>query len=123
ARAVSADGYRLERAADRLRGIEVVVLDIDDTLYLERDYARSGFRAVEVAAAIPGFADVAWQLFLDGVRGDTFDRALRALDQVPEPGRVAELVTIYRAHEPTIELARDAAAFLAAARAGGRLLA
>ena len=25
---------------------EVIVLDLDDTLYLERDYARSGFAAV-----------------------------------------------------------------------------
>lgn len=103
--------------------MEVVVLDIDDTLYLERDYARSGFRAVEAAAAIPGFADTAWQLFLDGVRGDTFDRALAALDQPPEPGRVAELVAIYREHEPAIALTPDAASFLAAAQAAGRPLA
>ena len=30
----------------RLSEIDVLVLDIDDTLYLERDYVRSGFKCV-----------------------------------------------------------------------------
>ena len=99
--------------------VRVVVLDIDDTLYLERDYARSGFQAVEVGAELPGFADAAWQLFLDGVRGDTFDRVLASHEPGAEPGRVAELVRIYREHAPSIGLAPDAVDFLAAAAAAG----
>jgi len=57
------------------------------------------------------------------VRGDTFDRALAALGREPEPGRVAELVAIYREHDPAIVLAPDAASFLAAAQTAGRPLA
>ena len=52
-----------------------VAFDLDDTLYLERDYVRSGFRAV-AEYAVRG-ADVSaedaftflWHDFLAGVRG------------------------------------------------------
>lgn len=92
----------------RLAHVRFVVLDVDDTLYLERDYVHSGFRAVEASAGIPGFAAAAWALFEEGVRGDTFDRALATVgpphDQVP----VAELVGSYRRHAPAIDLATDA---------------
>ena len=34
------------------RLVDVVVFDLDDTLYLERDYVRSGFRAVGARGCI-----------------------------------------------------------------------
>jgi putative hydrolase of the HAD superfamily len=83
-----------------------VVFDLDDTLYPESAYVRSGFRAVaqEAARRYGVAADQAYaeleRLFEDGVRGDTFDRWLkaRAID-----GDVADLVAAYRSHVPTID--------------------
>jgi putative hydrolase of the HAD superfamily len=92
---------------------EVVVFDVDDTLYLERDYVRSGSRAVGDWAAknlgIRGFADLAWAAFEDGVRGTILDTALTGCGV--EPGRelVGRMVEVYRTHVPAIALIPDAA--------------
>jgi putative hydrolase of the HAD superfamily len=100
----------------------VIVLDVDDTLYLERDYVRSGFEAVAGYLAergIDGFATAAWQMFLEGVRGDTFDRALCALGVAPKRTLVRKLVEMYRHHEPSIRLESDARALLKELREEG----
>lgn len=100
--------------------LEVVVLDVDDTLYLERDYVRSGFEAVGVhlerVAGVSGLAAAAWDEFERGARGDVLDRALERLGAAGVRP-VAELVAIYRAHAPAIELLADAARFLGRVRA------
>ncbi len=94
-----------------LRG---VVWDVDDTLYLERDYVRSGFEAVGRHVArehgVDGFGEALWALFEQGVRGDTFDRALAAAGLQADRDRVRALVQVYRAHAPRIGLLDDAAA-------------
>lgn len=92
--------------------MKVLVLDLDDTLYPERDFALSGFRAasevlrdrVEPAR----FLAAARRLFDAGHRGDVFDRALRDLGLEATPGCVAALVDAYRGHVPTISLYPDA---------------
>ncbi len=91
-----------------------VVFDLDDTLYLERDYVRSGFRAVgewcENHLQLHGIGDLAWRLFSEGRRGDIFDRALREQSGTSaEPGIIEALVHVYRDHSPEIRLAADAA--------------
>jgi putative hydrolase of the HAD superfamily len=99
-----------------LTDLRCVVFDIDDTLYLERDYVRSGFAAVsrylEQEKGMTGFLQLAWGQFLDGRRGDTFNYALRHLG-APEEW-VSELVSIYRHHSPGITLLPDAEALLTA---------
>jgi putative hydrolase of the HAD superfamily len=95
-----------------LHGVRCVVFDVDDTLYLERDYVRSGFRALETWAlrrlGVGGLAPVAWEIFESGGRGDVFDRALTRLGVEPEPALVGEAVQAYRTHRPTIRLLEDA---------------
>jgi putative hydrolase of the HAD superfamily len=92
--------------------IEVVVLDVDDTLYLERDYVRSGFRAVgryaEENHDLDGLGDLAWTEFEAGRRGDIFDRVLRSLGVTLDPTLVRTFVEVYREHEPTITMLPDA---------------
>lgn len=92
--------------------IEVVVLDVDDTLYLERDYVRSGFQAVGRFAAehhdLHGLVELAWGEFVAGRRGDIFDRVLRALGMVPDAVLVRSFVEVYREHDPTITMLPDA---------------
>jgi putative hydrolase of the HAD superfamily len=92
--------------------IRGVVFDIDDTLYDERDYVRSGFD--HVAALVersPGKRETLrrWleHAFEAGVRGHTFDRMLETFPAVAERFSVETLVEAYRGHRPAIELAPD----------------
>lgn len=94
-----------------------IVLDLDDTLYLEETYVRSGIAWVsnwlEREAGLSGFQAEAETLRRMGVRERLFDRALARLGFVPRPAFVDTLVALYRAHPPSITLAADAEAFLA----------
>lgn len=105
--------------------IDVVVFDLDDTLYLERDFVKSGFRAVsgwlEAERGLAGFYESASAVFDAGGRGDVFDRALEQLGQSTEGGIIKELVEVYRTHEPALTLLEDAAALLPQVRKSHRL--
>jgi putative hydrolase of the HAD superfamily len=99
-----------------------VVFDLDDTLYPEAAYVRSGFRAVAQAAArlygVPAaeaYRELE-QLFREGARGDTFDRWLYVRGITAD---VNELVAVYRSHSPTIEPFEEAPGLLAGLRARG----
>jgi putative hydrolase of the HAD superfamily len=102
---------------------QVVVFDIDDTLYLERDYVRSGFRAVGAWArrtlAVPDLADRAWAAFESGVRATIFNEALAGVGVEPTPELIARMVACYREHQPDILLLADARAALDAAVLAG----
>ncbi|QZD95735.1 HAD family hydrolase [Qipengyuania gelatinilytica] len=93
-----------------------VVLDLDDTLYLERDFARSGYAAVGRSLShllnSERFATVCYELLAIGHRGDIFDRALDYCGVAPEDRDMPELVRIYRTHDPDIALCDDVAGFL-----------
>jgi len=92
--------------------IRCVVFDLDDTLYLERDYVVSGFRAVHRFVAMkydrPDFFSTAWRLFLQGVRGHVFDQTLAAMGIRADARLISTLVEVYRNHAPDIKLAPDA---------------
>jgi putative hydrolase of the HAD superfamily len=90
-----------------MSGWKAVVFDLDDTLYPEREYVLSGFRAVaawsEAKLAIPaeaGFAQLQ-SLFERGVRGDTFNQWLAANKKL-DGATVRQLVEVYRDHQPAI---------------------
>lgn len=93
-----------------------LVLDLDDTLYLERDFAFSGFAHVAAhlrdSRGISGFAEAARRAFDNGDRARVFDTALTRLGHAPDRALIAELVALYRAHPPQIALAPDAARLL-----------
>jgi putative hydrolase of the HAD superfamily len=96
----------------------LVVFDIDDTLYLERDYVRSGFAAVGAWArselGMPDLDARAWAAFEAGVRGRIFDEALAACGVRPNGSLVSQLVDVYRSHAPAIGLLDDVRSWLAA---------
>ncbi len=89
----------------------LVVLDVDDTVYLERDYVRSGFAAVGVWArehlGVEGFGDRCWAAFEAELRRTIFDDVLAddCIEATPE--LVAQLVEVYRSHDPIIRLLTD----------------
>jgi len=88
------------------------VFDIDDTLYLERDYVHSGFEAVGRWAAkwiqIEDFAEECRRRFNAGRRKSIFDEVLRESGRKANPELVSALVEVYRTHTPSIALAPDA---------------
>lgn len=98
--------------------MRAIVLDLDDTLYLERDYAISGYRAVAER-----FADrlgdreqavAAMRHELDhGDRRKVFDGALRRLGLPHDPELLRGMIEVYGAHAPTISLLPDAQSALA----------
>jgi len=90
----------------------VVVLDLDDTLYLERDYVESGLQAVGRWATgqigVPSLGTAMIELFRDGTRGRIFDQALAGAGIAASPDLIGRMVQTYRQHRPTIDLAADA---------------
>ena len=103
--------------------IACVVWDIDDTLYLERSYARSGFTAVGAWACNrlgrETLGDICWARFEAGSRGRIFNEALEALKLEATPELIAEAVQVYREHEPNILLLPDADRAVQALRTAG----
>jgi putative hydrolase of the HAD superfamily len=95
-----------------MKSVELVVFDLDDTLYLERDYVRSGFKAVDAwlykARGIEGFFEAAWCAFEQGKRGTIFNEALKQLRVGSNAQLIESMVEVYRAHVPEIFLAGDA---------------
>jgi putative hydrolase of the HAD superfamily len=89
-----------------------VVFDLDDTLYLERDYVRSGFNAldkwVSTNLTLPDFSRRAWALFERGERMHIFDKTLLEAGIEPDQGVIVTMVDIYRNHLPNIQLTEDA---------------
>jgi putative hydrolase of the HAD superfamily len=107
--------------------LRAVVFDLDDTLYPERSYVLSGFRAVAAWAegqlGIPystGFA-VLHDLFASGVRGNTFNRWLEHFGRDSTTERISQLVHVYREHQPDISPYSDVAELLPRLRARYRL--
>jgi putative hydrolase of the HAD superfamily len=85
----------------------MVVFDLDDTLYLERQFVVSGFAAVEnhlvaKGMACSGAADVFVGLLDTHGSGRVFDLGLEHFSVPPSAELVAELVSTYRHHAPTL---------------------
>jgi putative hydrolase of the HAD superfamily len=98
-----------------------VVFDIDDTLYLERDYVFSGFAVVGAWArtwlGLPNFGERCREAHESGTRGSVFNRVLEDSGVVPSQEVVGTLVALYRSHLPDIRLCVDARAALTEASA------
>lgn len=91
----------------------VMAFDLDDTLFKERDFACSGYRAV--AAAIS--ADALQRKTIAEVMTDALDNRRNPFDaltawmetnRLPSQLTVAEMVEIYRTHQPHLTLSSDA---------------
>ena len=87
--------------------ISAVVFDLDDTLYAERDYVYSGYGAVadylrKTADRDEDFRSWLWERFLAGRYGGAFDELNDYFALDLSDGRITELVSVYRGHEPDI---------------------
>jgi len=90
-----------------LKELKAIVFDLDDTLYLERDFVKSGFIAVSKWLANHHQLDenqnfdVLWSMFRKGNRGNLFDSLLKSL--AVSDISVYDLTAVYRQHIPNIE--------------------
>jgi len=107
--------------------MRAVVFDLDDTLYPEREFVRSGFWAVslwvEENLGLKGFFDVAMGMFAAGNRGNVFNLALEALGCTHTQDLIQQLVEVYRSHSPNIRLYEDARMAILHAKSAGKKLA
>ena len=100
-----------------LVGTDAAVFDLDDTLYSEKDYVRSGFEAA--AALFPDMPDAAGRLW------KAFESGKPAFDEVfggsEESLRAAEALRVYRNHTPRIRLYPGVREMLTRLHAGKKL--
>jgi putative hydrolase of the HAD superfamily len=98
--------------------ITTVVFDLDDTLYDEIEYCRSGFASVaeflvnrassiEHRASAEGIFAALWKQFSAGNHKRTFNSALDELGIRYNDGLIQELIKVYRDHVPKITLPAD----------------
>ncbi len=82
----------------------VVVFDLDDTLYNEVDFVRSGFEEVARYLGDKRYFHYMWEMFLEKGSGKIFNELI---EKFSLPVSVEELVTIYRFHKPNISMPRQ----------------
>lgn len=92
---------------------KVIVFDLDDTLYNELSYVKSGFLAVaKYLSAYYGIqSDESYAFMLDKLkngRGRIFDELLLKY-KIYKKLLVKQCISIYRSHKPEIHLDQDAA--------------
>lgn len=91
----------------------VLVFDLDDTLFPEKQYVRSGFAAAGRYLLQQGIAseDLSrrfWEQFLTAGQGQVFNEVLESAGIAWDRNLIADLVAVYRGHAPVIDLFPDA---------------
>jgi putative hydrolase of the HAD superfamily len=104
--------------------ITTVIFDLDDTLYDEIEYCKSGFAAAAEFLANRSestsadsttvqadmkhiYYEVLWEQFNTGNRTRTFNTALDELDISYDDELILQLIEVYRRHKPKITLPPD----------------
>lgn len=86
---------------------KVIVFDLEDTLYKEVDFLKSGYHAVadylNHAYGVRDLYEEMWNSFQKGI-GDVFQKVL---DDAHLPVEKTALIDIYRYHKPQIGLDQD----------------
>lgn len=92
--------------------IRAMVFDMDDTLYEEKEYVKSGFKTLDEWVIqkfeFTGFYETALDLFNSGERKFLFNKTLERLNLEYDDTLIKYMVDQYRSHEPDIHLIEDA---------------
>ena len=107
--------------------ILAVVFDLDDTLYAERDYVRSGYTAVsrhlqESLGRTDDFSGWLWKRFEAGHTAGAFNALGEHFDLDLDTERILDLVGVYREHTPDIQPLEGMVDLLQSLRDAGRPL-
>lgn len=76
-----------------------IIFDLDDTLYSEKEYVKSGYKAVSEYLGELSYSDLLWSFFEEGK--PAIDEILKELGRESER---KECLEIYRNHKPEIHL-------------------
>ncbi len=91
-----------------VNNLKVILFDLDDTLFNEIDYVKSGFK--QIASNYPNISDMYEKLF------DAFSKGKKAIDYVLENEGMLEekekCLEIYRNQIPTISLSEEVVSLL-----------
>ena len=100
-----------------IQGLKAIVFDLDDTLYSEKEYVRSGFQAIaDTLPSVKQMEEKLWQ---------AFEQKKSAIDEVlTEAGLYTDelkqkCLSVYRFHQPNVHLYAGAEELLAKLRADG----
>lgn len=91
-----------------------IVFDLDDTLFLEKDFVFSGFRAVaswleeNKMLGYSKFYNACVSLYDEGKRSNIFNHVLNEHNFSYGASFISELVNIYRSHFPEVSLFPEA---------------
>lgn len=97
---IAAESRRINgESCSRFRGVTGVIFDLDDTLYSEKQYVRSGYRAIAESLGYEEAEEKLWNYFLEGK--NAIDELLEELGQ---SDRKTECLETYRNHMPDIAL-------------------
>lgn len=96
------------------QSLKGVIFDLDDTLYNEKQYIRSGFRAIQEYLDIPDAADELWSCFEKNE--PAIDSYLKKIGRIDLKD---ECLKVYREHKPEIDLRADVVQQLEMLRAKG----
>lgn len=106
-----------ERIDGRSRPIKGVIFDLDDTLYSEKQYVRSGFRAVAKLLGRDEAEEKLWNYFLDGK--NAIDELLSEWGQQDQK---EQCLRAYREHMPGIVLYEGVEPLIRSLKAEGVLV-
>ena len=88
--------------------VKAILFDLDDTLYLERDFVKSGFKSVASLIQNDNGIDKEvvynrfWSIFNSGERKNIFDNYINEFGEINYT--INQLVNLYRSHVPNINL-------------------
>lgn len=93
---------QLLECREYLHNMEAVIFDLDDTLYSEKMYVRSGYQAVAAAfAQVDKMSEKLWNAFENGI--PAIDHVLTEEGLLCQENK-AKALSVYRNHIPKIEL-------------------
>ena len=103
-----------------IQGLKAIVFDLDDTLYGEKEYIRSGFQAIaDTLPEINQMEDKLWQVFEQ--KKSAIDEVLTAEGMYTDELK-QKCLSVYRFHQPNVHLYDGVEELLAQLRAEGYLL-
>lgn len=94
--------------------VKGVILDLDDTLYSEKQYVRSGYKAVAEYLGRIEAAKKMWRYFEEGKAAiDAY------LEEIGEQHKKTDCISVYREHTPEINLYEGAEELIASLKENG----
>lgn len=84
-----------------------VVFDLDDTLYKEKDFVRSGYAAVAEYIAGRAACDAARLIQVMNEADNAFDALLSLKELKNFDITISDILTIYRSHMPSLTLPKE----------------